>query len=573
MKYLLPIFFLVVTACITQVRSVEAQTTTFKTVDEMIQRAGKHGISYNANGYYAPDDGGGGNFYWDDTSTVIADAGSAFQVAGVKTGRWLRVMSSPVNLRWFGAKGEGLSSLIQDSKALRKSIAYIAKTGGGILFIPECHNYYAYRGEGIVLPDNIEISGNGNASHIRVVDPSASTYYRGPLFLLSTYGPNGPISLFSCPKYSVQPSKRGSSVIVLKKRSDMSHFYAGKLIGNGSGVFFKNDDPNEKRWLHFELNKVKSINQDTIFLKYPLSEDMPGRAFIVDVNNNGVMHPKLHLPMHISSNVNIHDLLLSQAETNEVETKGITKFPTGILGTGGSFESKIHDVTLKGFIGFAGNMFCRMDIYNLSIYANQKIMDFGYNSHNTSFHDIKMFYEPSKAFDRSIFAIYINEGSHDLEMYNVTASGNWQGNGIFQIAGGAHRINIHNVDIDFPIQSSVGKNIILLNDDNDSTYISDITLKNITIKVNSCKQWIKADGKATVPENRNILFDNVKFVGGTSNADYAVYINRMGNINLRNVTVPNGDTIFVANNNGAVIENLYAPNSHLKTTGKPIKRN
>ena len=61
MKYLLPIFFLVVTACITQVRSVEAQTTTFKTVDEMIQRAGKHGISYNANGYYAPDDGGGGN--------------------------------------------------------------------------------------------------------------------------------------------------------------------------------------------------------------------------------------------------------------------------------------------------------------------------------------------------------------------------------------------------------------------------------------------------------------------------------------------------------------------------------
>ena len=59
-------------------------------------------------GYYAEGDGGGGTFFWDASSTATDDGGTIIQATGVTTGRWIRVYSGPINVKWLGAKGDGV---------------------------------------------------------------------------------------------------------------------------------------------------------------------------------------------------------------------------------------------------------------------------------------------------------------------------------------------------------------------------------------------------------------------------------------------------------------------------------
>ena len=55
-------------------------------------------------GYYIKGDGGGGAFYWDSTSIEDDNGGTIIQATGDTTGRWKRVFSGAVNVKWFGAK-------------------------------------------------------------------------------------------------------------------------------------------------------------------------------------------------------------------------------------------------------------------------------------------------------------------------------------------------------------------------------------------------------------------------------------------------------------------------------------
>jgi len=54
-------------------------------------------------GYWTPGDNGGGDFYW-DTSGGSDNGGT---VIAVGSGSWKRLLSDPLNVRWFGARGDG----------------------------------------------------------------------------------------------------------------------------------------------------------------------------------------------------------------------------------------------------------------------------------------------------------------------------------------------------------------------------------------------------------------------------------------------------------------------------------
>ncbi|HJT73580.1 MAG TPA: glycosyl hydrolase family 28-related protein, partial [Chitinophaga sp.] len=58
-------------------------------------------------GYYIPGDGGGGDFYWDAASTETPNGGTIFSTG--TTGRWKRLIEGPLNVRWFGAKGDDIA--------------------------------------------------------------------------------------------------------------------------------------------------------------------------------------------------------------------------------------------------------------------------------------------------------------------------------------------------------------------------------------------------------------------------------------------------------------------------------
>lgn len=87
-------------------------------------------------GYSDPGDGGGGDFYWDASSTDADDGGTVFiddtnQGSPQSAGRWRRRLSGAINVRWFGAMGDGVTN---DTSAIQSALDAGA---GGTVYFPE----------------------------------------------------------------------------------------------------------------------------------------------------------------------------------------------------------------------------------------------------------------------------------------------------------------------------------------------------------------------------------------------------------------------------------------------------
>ena len=74
------------------------------------------------------NDGGGGQWYWDGTDTSADNLGTVIKEATTTTGRWKRQYSGVVNVKWFGASGDGVSD---DTANLNNAFQ------SGSVFIPE----------------------------------------------------------------------------------------------------------------------------------------------------------------------------------------------------------------------------------------------------------------------------------------------------------------------------------------------------------------------------------------------------------------------------------------------------
>jgi hypothetical protein len=146
-------------------------TIKIKNIAELKTRKGTPESIVEVLGYYTPGDGGGGDFYWDNTSTEIDDLGTVIQVSGVTTGRWKRIYSTNISVKWFGAKGDGINN---DTLAFQQAIniggfAYVVGEGVEI-FIPNgvyiisstiyIRNGTTIIGEGI-HPVKLQYTGNG----------------------------------------------------------------------------------------------------------------------------------------------------------------------------------------------------------------------------------------------------------------------------------------------------------------------------------------------------------------------------------------------------------------------------
>ena len=87
-------------------------------------------------GYYSAGDGGANEFYWSSTSTATDNGGTIIKPTSVSgAGRWLAIDAYTINVRQFGAKGDGSTD---DTTAIQ---AAINVSYGKTLYVP-AGSYY-----------------------------------------------------------------------------------------------------------------------------------------------------------------------------------------------------------------------------------------------------------------------------------------------------------------------------------------------------------------------------------------------------------------------------------------------
>ena len=110
----------------------------------------------NASGYWKPGDGGGGVFHWDATSEEPADEGFVFSL-GKSRGRWVRQVSSIIDVRQFGARGDGSAAGVRIQAALDRA------DGGGSVYVPSGRYLVT---ESLRVPQGVHLYGDGLFSEI-----------------------------------------------------------------------------------------------------------------------------------------------------------------------------------------------------------------------------------------------------------------------------------------------------------------------------------------------------------------------------------------------------------------------
>lgn len=130
------------------------------------------GYQASVLGYYVANDGGGGLFRYDPTSTASDNRGTIIQPRTGR-GRWLRANITEINVRWFGAVGNGVTD---DSAAVLAAIAaspIAPEFGAWPLYFP-AGGYFIGKTT-LVLDGPFTIRGDGaSASYIRYVGTGAA---------------------------------------------------------------------------------------------------------------------------------------------------------------------------------------------------------------------------------------------------------------------------------------------------------------------------------------------------------------------------------------------------------------
>jgi len=114
-------------------------------------------------GYYEPGDGGTGQFFWDSTATENDDGGvTIVPNSNPRMGRWKRSFHGQVNVKWFGAVGDGN---VMDSAAIQAALDFVDGKGGGNVFIPRgTYRLEPSVGGALKLGDNTMLEGEGPAT-------------------------------------------------------------------------------------------------------------------------------------------------------------------------------------------------------------------------------------------------------------------------------------------------------------------------------------------------------------------------------------------------------------------------
>ncbi|MCH2126628.1 MAG: glycoside hydrolase family 55 protein [Pirellulaceae bacterium] len=124
-------------------------------------------------GHSQPGDGGGGLFHWNSHSMANPDDGIVVAATTEKPGRWHRLEADPINVKWYGAQGNGSDATAAIQGALDAAAA------GGTVRLPSgkytitqplrMHQGTSFLGDGLF--SILQYSGPDNTGCIQSTTP------------------------------------------------------------------------------------------------------------------------------------------------------------------------------------------------------------------------------------------------------------------------------------------------------------------------------------------------------------------------------------------------------------------
>ena len=149
-------------------QSGSTPTVQFPTVADMVAAripATANRLTALVTGRVSTNDGGGGIFFYDSASAASTNFGTIFKPAA-SNGRWLRQYSGALNVKWFGAVGDGIND---DTASITNAVSVSQSNSYVSLFFPKG----TYRTtDSISITRGMNLIGDGSATS--VIKPSAA---------------------------------------------------------------------------------------------------------------------------------------------------------------------------------------------------------------------------------------------------------------------------------------------------------------------------------------------------------------------------------------------------------------
>lgn len=204
-------------------------------------------IEFTVGGYFKPGDGGGGTFIWNTSTPFLPpDFGIIFQADNNQLGgRFQRIFSGPVNVRWFGAIKGGYdpdpptvggytypNNIFDVTPYVHRARACKAFSNNGTIYFPKGQYPGAFDFSYTPAMDEINIVGDGRETVLMSnleVDTSVPPYTKG--FPILTLG------------YKTTPRWAKVTNLTL----DGSRVEDGKPMPFSDGVMYSNSAPYENR--------------------------------------------------------------------------------------------------------------------------------------------------------------------------------------------------------------------------------------------------------------------------------------------------------------------------------------
>lgn len=194
-----------------------------------------------------------GTFYYDPSDNISLDNGGTI-IVDVLGRRWKRVWSSRVDIRWFGAVGDGVSD---ETSSIQASIDYIEGLNGGVLYIPKGEYKVSTENDNFaclwIKYNNLTVEGEGVSSMIFTTVNSHIPIHASNQKDISSPNLSGPVLEGFCIKgvhiqgtgqYVNYPLAKGRGILIRRaKNCQVSNNFVsfmsmiGICIEGGQGYF------------------------------------------------------------------------------------------------------------------------------------------------------------------------------------------------------------------------------------------------------------------------------------------------------------------------------------------------